>query len=200
MARPREFDETEVLTAARNQFWSTGYAGTSIDTIASVTGLGKGSLYGAFGDKHKLFVRVFDDYCAAVTGAAGRELAGPDEGALARLQSYVRTSAVSTAADVELRGCLLAKGTAELAEHDQEIARRAREAFESLENTLTATIEAGQRRRDIDPAADARQLAQLILALMRGIEALGKAGKESEALRSIAESALATIPRGPRLA
>ncbi|MEY2589100.1 MAG: TetR/AcrR family transcriptional regulator, transcriptional repressor for nem operon, partial [Acidimicrobiaceae bacterium] len=44
MARPREFDEKKVLRAAREQFWSVGYAGTTMDAIAAATGLGKGSL------------------------------------------------------------------------------------------------------------------------------------------------------------
>jgi TetR/AcrR family transcriptional repressor of nem operon len=35
-----------------------------VDDIATATGLGKGSLYGAFGDKHQLFLRTFDDHCA----------------------------------------------------------------------------------------------------------------------------------------
>jgi AcrR family transcriptional regulator len=55
MARPRGFDEKQVLQAARDEFWSCGYAATSIDDVAALTGLGKGSLYGAFGDKHALF-------------------------------------------------------------------------------------------------------------------------------------------------
>jgi AcrR family transcriptional regulator len=59
VARPRSFDEDEVLRAVRDQFWSTGYAATSKDDILAPTGLGKGSFYGAFGDKHRLFLRVF---------------------------------------------------------------------------------------------------------------------------------------------
>jgi hypothetical protein len=52
----RSFDEGEVLRVVRDQFWSTGYAAARVDDIAAATGLGKGSLYGAFGDKHQLFV------------------------------------------------------------------------------------------------------------------------------------------------
>ena len=47
----------------------TGFAGTSIDEVAAATGLGKGSLYGAFGDKRQLDLRVFDRYCTEVTEA-----------------------------------------------------------------------------------------------------------------------------------
>src|SRR4029077_15778222 len=65
MARPRKFVEDEVIAAARVQFWTHGYAATSLDDLVAVTGLGRGSLYRAFGDKHALFMRALDQYCAA---------------------------------------------------------------------------------------------------------------------------------------
>lgn len=195
MARPRKFDEQQVLRTARDEFWATGYAGTSIDAVATVTGLGKGSLYGAFGDKHKLFIRVFDDYCADVTEATVRALSGPDTEAFARLQAHVRAVAAGGGTDSAHRGCFLAKGTAELSEHDPEVAARARQAFTALEQALTANIEAAQLNGDVDPAADARAQARLILAVLRGIEALGKADVDADSLRSIAETALAALPR-----
>ena len=62
MARPRKFDEQQVLEAARDQFWKNGYAATSLDDLTKATGLGKGSLYGAFGGKHQLFLKVLGTY------------------------------------------------------------------------------------------------------------------------------------------
>jgi TetR/AcrR family transcriptional repressor of nem operon len=194
MARPREFDEDEVLRAAGEQFWSTGYAGTSMDAIAAATGLGKGSLYGAFGDKHQLFLRVFDGYCATIVDAVGRRLDGPDDQAFERLCAHIRSVAANTAADTGRRGCLLAKGTAELSEHDADIAARSRHTFDLLEGALAADIQAAQRHGDIDPAADPHRLADLVLAVLRGVEALGKAGKDPATLRSIAETAIAILP------
>src|ERR1700676_3307937 len=126
MARPREFDEDEVLRVAREQFWSMGYAGTTIDAIAAATGLGKGSLYGAFGHKHQLYLRIFDAYCTEIVDAVGRRLDGPDDDAFERLCTLVRSIAASTAADTAHRGCLLAKGAAELSEHDSDVAGRSR--------------------------------------------------------------------------
>jgi hypothetical protein len=38
-------------------------------------------------------------------------------------------------------------------------------------------------------------LSELVLAVLRGIEALGKAGKDEVALLAIAESAIAVLPR-----
>ncbi len=195
MARPREFDEGKVLRAASEQFWSTGYAGTSMDAIAVATGLGKGSLYGAFGDKHQLFLRVFDAYCTDIAEAVGRNLDGPDDQAFERLCAHMRAVAAKTAADTARRGCLLAKGTAELSEHDADVAARSLRTFDILEESLAVDIQAAQRHGDIDPTVDPRQLADLVLAVLRGIEALGKGGKDQATLQAIAETAIAVLPR-----
>ena len=183
------------MRAVQDQFWSTGYAGTSMDDILAATGLGKGSLYGAFGDKHRLFLRAFDDYCAAVTEAVRRALEGPDDEAYERLRTHVLAMANATASDVSLRGCLLAKGTAELAGQDPAIAARASQTFQAMEDVITSCVAAAQRAGDIEADADPAALAGLLLAVLRGIEALGKGGRNPAALRAIAETALAVLPR-----
>jgi TetR/AcrR family transcriptional repressor of nem operon len=195
MARPRGFDEAVVLERARDRFWSTGFAGTSIDEVAAATGLGKGSLYGAFGDKRQLYLRVFDRYCTEATEATWRSLSGPDRGAYARLRAYVLAVADATGRDTDHLGCLLANGTAELAGQDPAVADRARRTFQALEDALVECIRKAQRAGHIDPAADARRHGRLLLAVLRGIEALGKANTSQESLRSIAEVALDTLPR-----
>ncbi|MGC7098144.1 TetR/AcrR family transcriptional regulator [Amycolatopsis lurida] len=195
MARPRSFDEAQVLHAARERFSTTGYAATSIDEVAAATGLGKGSLYGAFGDKHQLFLRVFERSCADLGAQVEQALTGPDAEAFERLCAHVRAVAASTAADVEHRGCLLARGTAELAGQDPAVAAHALRTFEFLEDLFAVCLEKAQRHGDIAPEADPRALAGLLLAAVRGIEALGKAGKSEASLLSVAETALAVLPR-----
>lgn len=184
-----------MLDAASEQFWAKGYAGTSMDAIAAATGLGKGSLYGAFGGKHQLFLRIFDTYCARITGAVADGLTGPDEGAYARLCAHVRAAAAGVAADRIHRGCLLAKGAAELSEHDPDVTARSRQTLERVATILADDIRAAQRHGDLDRAADADQLAGLVLAVLRGIEALGKAGMDADRLESVAETAISLLPR-----
>ncbi|MFS7874327.1 TetR/AcrR family transcriptional regulator [Streptomyces asiaticus] len=195
MARPRKFDEQQVLDTARERFWSGGYAATRMEDIAEATGLGKGSLYGAFGGKQELFRRVFDDYCGSVVDAVSRQLGGNDADAYARLSAHVYAVAAATAADTARRGCLLAKGAAELAEHDETVAKRARATIEALHALLEDDIAACQRNGDIAADADPGKLAALVLAVLRGIEALGKAGASEETLTDIARTALAVLPR-----
>ena len=62
MARPREFDEDEVLQAALRVFWEKGYEGTSLGDLQEAMGLTKSSLYKAFGGKEALFWRVVERY------------------------------------------------------------------------------------------------------------------------------------------
>ncbi|MGW0794269.1 TetR/AcrR family transcriptional regulator [Streptomyces sp. NPDC002692] len=195
MARPRKFDEQQVLDTAREQFWTRGFAATRMDDIAAATGLGKGSLYGAFGGKQELFHRVFDDYCRSVTDATAQQLRGDDEGAYARLSAYVHAVAAATAADTAQRGCLLAKGAAELTEHDETVAQRAHTAIDALSTLLEDDLAACRRNGDIAADADPAQLAALMLAVLRGIEALGKAGADENTLTGIAHTALAVLPR-----
>jgi len=62
MPRQREFDEAKVLEALRDVFWELGYDGTSYSDIMKATGLQKGSLYAAFGDKRALYHKAIGHY------------------------------------------------------------------------------------------------------------------------------------------
>ena len=39
-------------------FWKDGFAATSLDDISAATGLNRPSLYGAFGDKRALYLKL----------------------------------------------------------------------------------------------------------------------------------------------
>lgn len=167
-----------------------------MDDIARATGLGKGSLYGAFGDKSQLFHRVFGDWCTAIVEVAEERMAGgPDAEAMARLSTYVHLMAENSARDTERRGCLLAKGAAELAQNDPTVAAQSTRTMTALLTLLRNEISAAQRHGDIDNAADPEQLAALLLTVVRGIEAVGKAGLDPQTLRTVADTALAVLPK-----
>jgi AcrR family transcriptional regulator len=197
MVRPREFNEASVLSAAEDAFWLGGYEGTSLDDLTSATGLGKGSLYGAFGTKHDVFVRVFDDYCDRIVAVVANALTGPSETAMDRLAAYLRSVATRTAGDVDHRGCLLAKGTAELAGRDPVIAARASAAFAALEAILARTLRQARRHGDLTTVASVPALARTVLATLRGMEALGKAGASLRTLRDVADTTIALLAAAP---
>ena len=58
MARPRNFNEEDVVDSAARVFGRLGYAACSIDDLVEATGLQRGSLYKVFGSKRGLFEQV----------------------------------------------------------------------------------------------------------------------------------------------
>ncbi|MFI5846086.1 TetR/AcrR family transcriptional regulator [Catenuloplanes sp. NPDC051500] len=193
MGRPRKFDEHEVLVAVRRQFNETGYHGTSVEDLSRVTGLSKGSLYGAFGDKDALFRRVFEEYCESSDRNAAARVEGPEDQALDRLRAWL----TAPEGRPDRRGCLLAKTTAELAWEDEAIAARSLAAYGTLLESCRLLIEQAQRAGHIDPAADPAALGGLVLATHRGIEALLKAGVDTATLHGIANAAIDSITLKP---
>ena len=196
MARPRTFDEDHVLRAVGQRFWDRGYAATSLSEIMEASGLGKGSIYAAFGDKDAIFRRVFDMYCDDVTGAVARVLEGPEDSALQRLQALLVSAATRSPGSPVQRACFLAKTTAELAAHRPDIAERSRQAFTDLAGALSHCVEAAQRVGDIAPEADPVQLGHYLLVVLRGIEALAESGLPDRALLDAATVAIETLASG----
>lgn len=193
MARPRQFDEADVVAAAREQFWSAGYAGTSLDDLTKATGLGRGSLYGAFGDKHALYLRALEDYCSVTMGAVAQALAADGVPAFDRLVGHLRNVAKTSAGDAR-RGCLMAKSAAELGATDNEVARRVEASMQKYQTMLRDTIAEAQRDGDLEPAADPDQLALLVLTFLRGAEALRKSGYSPARMQSATEQFIALLP------
>ena len=148
MPRPRTFDESDVIAAARDEFWSRGYGATSVDDLTAATGLGKGSLYGAFGDKHALFMRALDDYITTALDGVHAQLHDAEYNAYERLTRHIRWQAKAAATDKARRGCMMARTAAELGSTDDEVERKVERAYAIWRNELADTITEAQRDGD----------------------------------------------------
>jgi TetR/AcrR family transcriptional repressor of nem operon len=191
MPRPRTFDEGHVVAAARDEFWSRGYTATSVDDLTSATGLGKGSLYGAFGDKHALFMRALDDYVGTALGDVRGQLSDPKYSAYDRLVRHLRAQVKAIAADKSRRGCMMAKSAAELGATDEVVEQTVERAYATWAAELADCIKEAQRDGAIDKKHDPRALATTVLAFMRGQEALHKGGVKPAQLKAAAEQMIA---------
>ncbi|MFF9373246.1 TetR/AcrR family transcriptional regulator [Streptomyces griseoluteus] len=194
MGRPRNFNENQVLESVREQFWNRGYSATSLQDLMGVTGLGKGSLYGAFGDKHQLFLQVLDSYREEQLTSVRQVLTRPGP-ALERLTLLLEGTANGFAEDVQRRGCFMVNSTSELHGQDPEVVSRARATYQEVEDLLTTCVEEAQRQGDLDPKADPQELGRLLLAVLQGIEFLAKTNMDGSALLQIGRAALSRLPR-----
>ena len=78
MARPRQFDPVVVEEALLGVFWSRGYARTSIGQLTEATGLLRGSLYAAYGDKENMYRTAVKLYIAELAAQLATEKVGLD--------------------------------------------------------------------------------------------------------------------------
>src|SRR6478735_5667224 len=135
MARPRSFDTATVLEAIEQQFRATGYAGTSLDDVAAVTGLGRGSIYAAFGDKHELFMRSLEEFCQRTEADVAAALDGPDDTAVSRLHAFLLAAAQVGDGGTGMK-CMATKFAVELDGQDPEARERVAHSFSVLRRRL----------------------------------------------------------------
>lgn len=189
--RPRGFEEVDVVRRAKRLFWARGYASTSVQDLVDATDLGRGSLYGAFGDKRELYQRALDEYCNSDGVALTGMLAGPGE-VLARVEATL-LAVVAAAAEHPGRGCLLVNTTSELVPHDAEATRLVRATFDGLEEAFRTALhrarDAGETRDDLDIDAS----AALLLTFLQGLQVVGKADRDPQRLRRAVEALIAGL-------
>ncbi len=191
MGRAASFNQTEKLETIQSAFWDNGYSATSLDDIMQSTGLGKGSLYGAFGSKQEMYLLAFTDYCDWVVADIKERLRGNDSDAIVRLRAYVQAAAKGGAN--ARRGCMLAKGTAEVAARSSEVDKIIERTFKTMERELVRCVRQAQSAGDIAAERDARTIGVTLLAVVRGMGALAQAGASSATLSLSAKGALGLL-------
>lgn len=142
--RPRSFDADEVLDKARAVFWNLGYAATSLDDLASATGLNRPSLYAAFGDKHALYMAALER--SAREGTAALTTALKTEAPLRAILGVIfdRTVDIYRRGEVGQRGCFLI-GTAVTQAVDDAAVRALLASYVAETDTLFAARFEAQR-------------------------------------------------------
>jgi AcrR family transcriptional regulator len=191
MGRPASFDQTETLETIQSVFWDNGYSATSLDDIMQSTGLGKGSLYGAYGSKQEMYLLAFTDYCDWAVADVEERLRGNDADALVRLRAYIQTAAKGGAN--ARRGCMLAKGTAEVAGRFPDVDKIIERTFKAMERAIVQCVRQAQSAGDIAADRDARTIGVTLLAVVRGMGSLAQAGTSSASLSLAAQGALGLL-------
>jgi TetR/AcrR family transcriptional repressor of nem operon len=195
MARPRQFDEEQVLRAIRDQFWDAGYAATSLEDLMRVSGLGKGSLYAAFGDKHQLFLRALRSY-TDTSGGYLREMLASSPRAVDALRAFVMAPVSDPGGAAARRGCLMANSTCELATTDPDVLAEARRTYDTSTALVAECVVRAQREGDMPGDADPVETARALLAAQQGIVFMGRTGLEIDKLTATARTLVAQFLPG----
>jgi AcrR family transcriptional regulator len=184
MARPKEFDRDKVLDRATRLFWERGFGGTSISDLEAAMGIGRTSIYAAFGAKEDLFMAAIDHYDATYSVKLRNAL---NSGLPVRHAIVAYFDELMQAfSDPELPlGCLVTNVAVEGDRGTTRMGRRIAASITRAEDTFYRVLRAAQVEGKVDARADARAIARFLVTSTHGLSALAKAVADIAALRDV---------------
>lgn len=170
--RPREFDKSVALEAAMEQFWEHGYEGTGLSDLEERTGLGRQSLYNAFGDKRALFEKALAHYQQSVVGPVLAQLGAPGS-ALENVRTVLGWWEEHAKSD-DRRGCLVANSLAEFGMRDPGLTDELSRTLGRVEKAFQRALTRAQDKGELSRSHDAKALARLLTTVGQGLSIVHK--------------------------
>jgi len=188
VGRPREFDEEAALEAAMDAFWAKGFEATSMTDLCNCTGLHKGSLYQAFGDKHTLFMNALKHYADSEyleTLAVMKETNSP----LENVRAVVNKICDDAGGE---KGCMMINSMVELAPHDSAVKAAlqgfAGQRMQAVTEMIANAQQAGEISVQIAPYKLARQLMMTMAGGAAMVKGLLEPAEVKEAMSELIDS------------
>lgn len=190
IGRPKEYDEAAVINAAMDVFWENGYEASSTQVLCERTGLGKGSLYHAFGSKQKLYEQALAHYQELGITAQTQILNGPGT-AKQRLRALMQWGIEGDMDASQPRGCMAMFSVMERSSKDPVIDSINRAYVARLEAALCRVIATGQECGELATDQPASSVARGFLASYYGLRLLGQSMPNRAFLEDVLEATLA---------
>ncbi|MER7343248.1 TetR/AcrR family transcriptional regulator [Streptomyces sp. NPDC000075] len=192
MGRPKQFDPDAAVEQAMQVFWRQGYAATTPQDLVDALGIGKGSLYHAFGSKHALFELALRRYRDGQAEAV-IELLGGDGPVKERLRAALLMLVEMDLGDPDRRGCMAVNTAAELAAADEVASELVRRMFDRTEEALRALVEEGRRSGEIPAERNARAVGSMLLSTAVGLRLLARVAEGPERLALVVEATVDSL-------
>jgi TetR/AcrR family transcriptional repressor of nem operon len=177
--RPRKFDEDHVLAAVARVFWEKGYHAASIDDLCEATGVLRGSLYGAFGDKRGLLLAALAHYGEGRIARLAESLQAPETSRETLRQALL--SSTRTVTDLNgPRACFISNTALELLPQEREVGAHIQRIFRCMADLLAAAVVRGQAAGFFARGLDEKAVGNYLLCSIQGLRILGKVFCEEE--------------------
>jgi len=196
MARPRVFDEADVLDRAMEVFWRHGYEGASMAELTKAMGLNSPSIYVAFGSKRGLFDAVLKRYRAR--RAAHREAVMTASTAREVAERFL-FGAIDWLVDPgEPRGCLTFQAGLVAGVNNDDVPDALMTHRKETRELLAQRLERAKADGDLPPSADPAALAKFLFAVFSGLAIQAAEGLPKADLQETAALALRAWPASQR--
>jgi AcrR family transcriptional regulator len=189
----KQFNEDEALERAMHVFWRQGYGATSMPDLAKATGVQRGSLYHAYGDKQSIFLLAFARYQRHYLDMVRErmQLADP-EAALRAYFAYVINSMSEPVPQLDdtpssrTRGCLTTKIATDETAMDEPVRNALRGMLEGLGEVLEARLSQPDARERL--TLSPQDAARLLVTFTRGNVVMERIYHGPQQLQATADS------------
>jgi TetR/AcrR family transcriptional regulator, transcriptional repressor for nem operon len=192
MARPKEFDEKTVLEKAMLLFWEKGYYQASIQDLVDAMGINRASMYGAFQDKHNLYLISLERYrqqdVNQLLQIMRRNLSAPQF-----FDAVLDNVIVGLTDDPQRKGCFLTNATLEMLPDDLEVQALVNTNLSFLQEIFLEVINEGIQKGELKVHANPKELAYFVVCQMHGMRMLGKANPSLALLNGLKKEALSKL-------
>jgi AcrR family transcriptional regulator len=183
MVNKPQFDEDVLLEAALKAFWQNGFAATSMIDLAQATGVQRGSLYNAYGDKERLFLLVFERYSNRFLDSVRQVLSNPDPAVA--LTTLFKQFVANMSEGAPSRGCLTTKTAIELPLAGKAIEARVKRLIEDLTAVIREALSTPTARRKL--SCDPSVAAELAVTFTRGLAVMERAYRNPRHLEKMSQ-------------
>ncbi len=192
MARPKSFNQSEVLDKALNLFWEQGYNATSVQDLVDHLGINRASIYDTWGDKRGLYLETLKAY--RKKGAANfLERLRSNQSSKAIIRNFLKDVTAEAIEDTCNKGCFLSNSASELANSDQNVFELFSDNNANMEAVLTELVKEGQNNGSITNTDAPEALARFILNTAMGLRIMSKGRKSEKSLEEVVNIALSVL-------
>ncbi|WP_327296859.1 MULTISPECIES: TetR/AcrR family transcriptional regulator [unclassified Streptomyces] len=188
MSGRKQFDVGAALDQAMRVFWERGYADASLDALGSATGLGRGSLYGAFGNKDALFRQCLDHY-ASIYGSQFEQALAVSAGDPVRAVKAFFDVILARIADPTVpTGCLIAQSAAQSMTLNEENRTRVRGLLDTQRQRVRGALAGSSVSAQV-----LDEVAEFVVAVNQSLAVLSRTGASDSQLRSVVSLTCTTV-------
>lgn len=192
MARPKAFNEEEVLDKAVAVFWAKGYEATSMQDLVDAMGIQRGSLYAAFGSKQQLFLQSLDRYGKVVVKQF-LDILESKPSAIESIELFFAQLVEHLLTAGPLRSCLVTNSAIERGLRDEETKKQVLQLLNALEKGFYQALQRAREKGEISTDLDINKLANFLTSSMQGLLVMGKVCSERSVLEGINQMTLSII-------
>ena len=192
MARPKAFNEEEVLDKAVAVFWAKGYEATSMQDLVDAMGIQRGSLYATFGSKQQLFLQSLERYGKVVVKQF-LDILESKPSAVESIELFFAQLVEHLLTAGPLRSCLVTNSAIERGLRDEATKQKVLYLLNALEKGFYKTLQRANENGELSQELDLKKTANFLTSNMQGLLVIGKVCSERSVLEGINQVTLSIL-------